>query len=260
MTKEQAIIRTVIVEDEKDSRDILQWLLQKCAPDVEVAAVCSSGLEALEQIPRLEPELVFLDIKMPFMDGFQLLEALPELDFNLVFTTAFDEFAIRAFEASALHYLLKPIQEEGLKEALKRVRKQRLQPGKSEQEQYKLLLAQAGGLRTGKLEKIAFPAFDSMSVVNIRDVIYCQADSNYSDVYMREGDKLCVSRTLKALEDTLEPLGFMRVHHSYLVNLAEISSFHRKEGGSLIMSNGHEVKVSRSRKDDLLNYLGSLSI
>ncbi len=258
MSIERNTIRAIIVEDEKDSRDYLQWLLDKHAPDVEVIAVCTSGLEALEVIPRLKPGLVFLDIKMPFMDGFQLLEALPELDFSLVFTTAFDEFAIRAFEASALHYLLKPIQEEGLKEALKRVRKQRLAYDPAEQ--YSLLLAQARALREGKLEKVAFPTFEGMAVASIRDIIYCQADSNYSIVHLRGGEKLCVSRTLKTLEDTLQPQGFMRVHNSYLANLAEIRSFQRQDGGSLIMSNGHEVKVSRSRRDGLLDYLSGLSI
>lgn len=258
MTTEQTIIRAIIVEDEQDSRDYLQWLLAKLAPDLEVIAVCGSGLEALEVIPRLKPDLVFLDIKMPYMDGFQLLEALPEINFSLVFTTAFDQFAIRAFEASALHYLLKPIAEEGLKEALKRARRQRLAPGSAEQ--YKLLLEQAGALRKGKLESVAFPTFDGISLINIRDVIYCQAAGNYSDIFLRGEEKLCVSRTLKVLEDTLEPLGFMRVHHSYLVNLAEISNYRRQEGGYLVMSNGDEVKVARSRRDDLLNYLGSLTL
>lgn len=258
MPNEQNTIRAIIVEDEKDSRDYLQWLLDKHAPDVAVIAVCTSGLQALEVIPRRKPDLVFLDIKMPFMDGFQLLEALPVLDFSLVFTTAFDEFAIRAFEASALHYLLKPIQEEGLKEAVRRVRKQRLSHDPAEQ--YQLLLAQARALQDGKLEKVAFPTFSGMEVASIRDIVYCQADSNYSVVYLRGGAKLCVSRTLKALEDTLQPQGFMRVHNSYLVNLAEISSFQKQDGGALIMSNGHEVKVSRSRRDGLLDYLSGLSI
>lgn len=254
--KNKPMLRAILVEDEEDSLDYLEWLIRQEAKDVEVVARCRNGMEGLEAITRLLPDVVFLDVDMPFMNGFEMLEALPGIDFRLIFTTAYDEFAIRAFKLSAVHYLLKPIQAGELAEALERVRK--ISPAAGAPPQF--LLEQAHALSKGKPEKIALPTTDGFSLLHIRDIIYCHADSNYTDINLRNEGKVCVSRTLGALEDALDGLGFMRVHHSFLVNLREITHFIRQQDGLLIMSNGDKVRVSRSRKQDLLDYLARISV
>ncbi|MCB0553100.1 MAG: response regulator [Phaeodactylibacter sp.] len=250
------MIRAILVEDETDSLDYLEWLIHQVSEDVEVVARCHSGLEGLEAIPRLQPDVVFLDVDMPFMNGFEMLEALPDMNFRLIFTTAYDEFAIRAFKLSAAHYLLKPIQAKDLADALSRVR----QVSVASDTSTRLLLEQTQALSQGSIEKIALPTFDGFTLVHIKDIVYCHADSNYTDLFFKTQEKLCVTRTLGAMEDALEGLGFMRVHHSFLVNIREIAKFIRHQDGLLIMSNGDEVRVSRSRKQELLDYLARISV
>ena len=241
------MIKAVIVEDEPLSADALASLLRSWCPVVKVEAICYAAADAVEMISIVQPELLFLDIEMPHRNGFELLEMLPERDFNIIFTTSYDQYAIQAFRVSALDYLLKPIDREELMAAVNKtvVRK----PSTLSLE---VLVEQ---LRQPNWQRIALPTFEGLQLVAAQDIIACIASSNYTLLHLKNGQMLTISRTLKEIEDMLEGAGFLRIHHSHLVQVNEISQYIRGDGGRVKMSNGLHMDVSKSRKEELLRRL-----
>jgi len=245
------MLRAIIVDDEPYSSESLNSLLKKYFPEVEVVAICGSGSEALKEIPLRNPDLVFLDIEMPHMNGFDLIEKLPAVHFDLIFTTSYDQYAIQAIRFSALDYLLKPVDREDLKNAIHRVltRKQHPQP-----QQLEILLQKLNKPANAHL-KIAIPTMEGLEMISVDSVINCESDSNYTIFRLKNKLKITASRTLKDIEEILEGHSFVRVHNSYLVNLNEIKRYVKGEGGYLVMSDGTHIDVSRTRKESLLQKL-----
>lgn len=242
------MIRALIIDDEEQSRDSLAAYLEKYCKNVELVGQGFNVADGLEKINTHKPNLVFLDVEMPDGNGFDLLESLDNVFFDVIFVTAYNDYAVKAFRFSALDYLLKPVEPEILKEAVKKVR---------ESNKSKYLPRQLNLLRDSKngFNKIALPVGDGIIFVNITDIIRCQSDRNYSVFHLKNGDRIMVSRTLKEYEEILTSLRFFRVHHSHLINMSFIKKYVRGEGGSVIMEDGYEVEVARRRKEKFLEAL-----
>ncbi len=245
------MIKAIIVDDEPYCCEVLSTLLEKYCPEVTVEAVCHSAAEAITAITNHPVQLVFLDIEMPHMNGFQLLEQLPHIDFDLIFTTSYDQYAIKAIKFSALDYLLKPIDRSELQVAVRKA-VSRLQHPLPQQLQ---ILLQKLHQPSHQVSQVALPTMEGLQLVPLDTIISCASSSNYTIISLKDKQKITVSRTLKEIEEMLEDTMFMRVHHSYLVNLNEIRKYIKGEGGNLIMSDGSSVDVSRSKKEGLLKKL-----
>jgi len=245
------MITAIIVDDEPYSCETLVTLLERYCPDVKVLDICYSAASALKSINEQKPQLLFLDIEMPHMNGFEMLEKLPEIDFELIFTTSYDQYAIKAIRFSALDYLLKPIDQDDLRKAVQKVANN---SNHASEQQIKILL-QKLNQPTIAVNKIAIPTMEGLQMIFVESIISCAADRNYTVIMLKNGQKIIASRTLKELEEVLEDYSFTRVHHSYLVNLNEVDKYIKGEGGYLLMSNGTNIDVSRSRKEFLLKKL-----
>lgn len=243
------MIRAVIIDDEPHAAQVLQILLEKHCPGVIVEAVCHAAKEADKLVRTIKPQLVFLDIEMPHMNGFELLEKLAPVNFQVIFTTSYDQYAIKAIRFSALDYLLKPVDPQELKAAVSK--SVAIVPGQLD------ILGEKMRQPPALSNRIALPTMEGLEMLPVDTILYCTANSNYTSLVLKDKQKLTVSRTLKEIEDMLEDYPFLRVHHSCLVNLHEIKKYIRGEGGTLLMSDGAELSVSRSRKDLLLKKLQS---
>ena len=244
-------LRAIIIDDERHSCDALQMLLDKCCTQVQVAAICHSANEGLKKIIELRPDLIFLDIEMPYMNGFQMLEQLPAINFEIIFTTSYDQYAITAFKFSALDYLLKPVDREELEKALQKVSK-KINPPVSQQLE---ILLQKINQPTLAIQRIALPTMQGLEFVPVESIISCSSSNNYTEFFLKDKKKLLVSRTLKETEDMLADHSFIRVHNSHIVNLNAITRYVKGEGGYLVMADGSTVDVSRSRKELLMQKL-----
>ncbi|MEO7293903.1 MAG: LytTR family DNA-binding domain-containing protein [Ginsengibacter sp.] len=245
------MIAAIIVDDERNSCEALQILLEDCCPEVQIVSICYSGEEALQKIIALKPQLIFLDIEMPNMNGFQLLEQLPKIDFELIFTTSYDQYAIKAIKFSALDYLLKPVDREELQKSVQKVLK-KVNGNISQQLE---ILLQKVNQPTIAVKRVALPTMQGLELVEINLIISCSANNNYTEFFLADKKKILVSRTLKETEEMLEDYAFLRIHNSHIVNLNEITRYVKGEGGYLIMSDGSTVDVSRSRKELLMQKL-----
>jgi two-component system, LytTR family, response regulator len=245
------MLKAIIIDDEPYCCEILAAMLQVDCPAVQIVAVCKNGEEGLAAIRELNPSLVFLDVEMPRMNGFQMLEQLPSIQFHLIFTTSYDQYALKAIRFSAIDYLLKPIDREELKKAVHKV-EQRIQIPVQQQLE---VLMQKLSQPSQRISKIALPTIDGLQMISIDTIIFCESDDNYTKLFLRNGKKLLVTRSLKEIEEMLEPYSFLRVHRSYLVNLNEIEKYIKGEGGYLMMSDGNNVDVSKQRKEALLQKL-----
>jgi len=245
------MINAIIVDDEPYCCEALSILLKRYCPQVEVTGSYHSGAKALEGIRAQPPQLLFLDIEMPRMNGFELLEKVKEVSFELIFTTSYDQYAIKAIRFSALDYLLKPIDREELQRSVTKVG-QRLQYPSPQQID---ILFQKLQSPAHLLNKIAIPTMEGLQMVTVDHIIHCASDSNYSILSLKNQQKVIASRTLKEIEELLEEYSFLRVHHSNLVNLNEVHKYVKGEGGYLVMSDGSSINVSRSRKEGLLKKL-----
>ncbi|MEX2234627.1 MAG: LytTR family DNA-binding domain-containing protein [Cyclobacteriaceae bacterium] len=245
------MITALVIDDEPYSCEALVELLTKYCPEVQVAKVCHSGAEALIAIKEHSPQLLFLDIEMPRMNGFELLEKAGEINFELIFTTSYDQYAIKAIRMSALDYLLKPIDRVELQKAVQKVKHRLVRP---QTQQIEMLLQKLSNPATPML-RIALPTMEGLQLVQIDSVICCTSDSNYTTFSLKGKEKIIVSKTLKEVEELLNEYSFLRVHHSSLVNLNEISKYVKGEGGYLVMSDASHVDVSRSRKEMLMRKL-----
>ncbi|PHN06500.1 LytR/AlgR family response regulator transcription factor [Flavilitoribacter nigricans] len=240
------MVKAIIVEDEANNRENLRLALASYCPEVEVIGEADSALTALDLIRNTSPELVFLDIAMPLGSGFDLLESLPEIRFDIIFVTAYDQYALRAIKFAAVDYLLKPINVLELKKAVGRVLVKR--ENTKENERLAVLLHNL----QKQDQKIALPQSDHIAFVPVNSIIRCRGDRNYTHFYFKDGTTLLVSRTLKEFTDLLEGNQFYRVHQSHLVNLDCIRKYSKRDGGTLITTDNEKIPVARARKDQLL--------
>ncbi len=244
-------ITALIIDDEFQSRNYLSKLMLMTAPEVKLLGQAASGDEAFTAINDLNPQIVFLDIMLGNETGFDLLQRYPQLPFEVIFTTAFNEYAIRAFKFNALDYLLKPIDREELQRAVQKVIQRLHYPLPQQLE----ILLQKVYQPVSSIQKIALPTMEGLQMIAVNSIISCASDSNYTVFLLKNKQKLIVSRTLKEIEEMLEEYFFLRVHHSHLVNLNEVNKYIKGEGGYLIMSDDSAIDVSRSRKETLLKKL-----
>lgn len=236
-------INAFIVEDEPNSRDLLAGLLEEYCPDVKVTGHAASVNEAYMRCGILKPDLVFLDVELAGENAFHLLSRYEKVPFRVIFVTSYHHYAIQAIRFAALDYILKPVVIEDLQQA---VRRYRTTPRPSD-ERLKLPIHPRGQ------DIIALPVWDGYECVHLREIIYCEASSNYTSYHLIGGRKLVISRTLKESELVLRDAGFLRIHSSFLVNVTHIKRFLKSAGGSVLMSNGEELSISPKRKDELLN-------
>jgi two-component system LytT family response regulator len=245
------MIKAILIDDELHCLDTLSILIEEYCPEVQIVEKCQSGKAGIEAIKKSNPDVVFLDIQMPGMTGFQLLEQLGQIQFGIVFTTSFDQYAIKAIHFSALDYLLKPVAAKDLIAAVRRVQRQIKFPAS---EQFEMLYARLQHKLTA-FQKIAIPTLEGFELVPVEQIIFCEADDNYTHLLLKGKKEVIASRTLKEVEEQLRDFSsFVRVHHSFMVNINEVTKYVRGEGGYLMMSDGSTVNVSRSRKEALLKY------
>lgn len=245
------MIRTVIVDDEDQGREALEVLLKQYCPQVKLLAAAPSVEEAIAIIHYEKPDLVFLDIEMPVGNGFDVLEHTRDLDFNVVFTTAYDHYAFKAFKFSAIDYLLKPIDIQELITAVSKVQERAPRWNKEifNTEVSKLL----AGMISNKSKKIQVPTADNRILfLESADIIRLKADGNYTHIYYKDGKTYMVAKTLKEYENTLGEDLFFRIHHAHLININYISAYHK--GDSMVtMTDGSNVVVSSRRKKEFLS-------
>jgi two-component system LytT family response regulator len=229
------MIKAVIIEDEKNSREILEWQLNKHCPQVKVLSFFGSSAEAVEQIHRIAPQLVFLDIQMPEINGFEFLQKVNPIDFEVVFTTAHNEYAVKAFKYSAIDYLLKPVDAVELRAAVEKVEHK--------------INSRLPALPSPK--RMALTTTNSLIFIDPEDILFCEGQSNYTNFHLRANNKkILVSRTLKEIEEMLIPYNFFRIHNSFVINMKHVKEYVRGAGGYVIMANDAHLTVSRGRKDD----------
>ena len=237
-------LRAIIVEDEETSREILRNYLNKYCPSVTLLGEAANVEEALVLIRNNELDLVFLDVEMPYGNAFDLLDKVGDRQFETVFVTAYDHYAIDALNAHASYYLLKPISIDKLIEAVDYV-------AEIKEKENSLQNVVLQPKNSGISGKITIPQQQGFEVLEINKILYCQADDNYTQIFLEQGKKL-VSKTLKYFEEILAENGFARVHKSYLVNVNAIVEYRKGKGGSVVLSNGKQIMVSPSRKKKLL--------
>ena len=245
------MVRTIIIDDESHPRDYLEKLLLRYFPNrFIILAKCSHVDEALLMIDKFKPELVFLDIQMHEKDGFELLKLLPKIDFDIIFTTAHSNYAIEAIRWSALDYLLKPINHIELASALKRFEKKNL--NKIEFDKIKLLLSNLDSGDSAH-SKVAFPLDTGYKLVKSNTIVYCESDVNYTTVYLLDGSKFILSKTLKKIEELLSDDIFLRVHKSYLVNINHVVHYHKNQELMIELINGKKVPLAIRKKNEILS-------
>lgn len=243
------MIKSIIVDDEQNALEMMEWLIKTYTPQVQVLAMCNSAEQGIEAINKYKPDIVFLDIEMPKMNGFDMLEQLDPLFFEVVFCTAYDQFALKAFKYSALNYLLKPVDPDDLKATIKRLEDKKSIPTR---EQLTLLLQNIQSRDKHTPQRIALTTNDGLIFVATSDIIYCEAESNYTNVILANGKKILVSKVLKEIDEALSGADFYRVHSSYLININHIKKFVRSDGGYIIMDNEANINISRSRRQEFM--------
>ena len=246
------MIKAIIIDDEQHCIDSLATDIEKYCNNVEVIGKCSSAKEGILAIKKYKPPLIFLDVEMPWMNGFEMLEMLDHIDFCIIFTTAYDKFAAKAFRISAVDYLLKPIDAEDLKAAVYKAEEK--------------ILSSAGVINIQNLlhninqpaqnQKIALPSRNGYEFVQVSSILYCSAEGAYCKVVFSDKHSLLISKTLGDIEEMLPAEFFIRIHHSTIVNLNAVTHYIRTDGGYVVMNTDEKLMVSKARKDALLERLG----
>jgi two-component system LytT family response regulator len=246
------MLKAILIDDEPDCIRLLALQLKEHCPQVQVVGQFTNSADGLQAIRALEPDVVFLDIEMPEMNGFTLLESLGEITFSLIFVTAYNEFALKAFRFSALDYLLKPLDPQELQEAIQKAEKR----SRIDQRQIDLLRLQLHGGQHP--QKIAVPYQSGIVFVDLKDIVYCEAESNYTKVFLTTGKNYLLSRTLRDVQEVLEERNFLRVHRQYLVNLDHIRMYHKGEAAYLVMHGDINIPVAKNQKERLVQKFGWL--
>jgi len=249
------MIRTIIIEDEPVSREMLTLMLQRYKDDIEIIDTCSNPTDGIESIAKHEPDLIFLDIQMPKMNGFDMLKKIPSINFEVIFTTAFDQYAINAIRISALDYLLKPVDDEDLAVAINKC-KERLQskkPGKQFENLFNNLS------NKNPLDKtLALAASDGISFVKMCDILRVEANGRYAKFFLLNKETILISKTLGDFEEILSANQFFRIHDSSIINLNHVKKYIRGDGGTVILSDNTELDVARRRKEDFIKLIPKL--
>tara|TARA_R110002049_G_scaffold293731_2_gene478965 strand:- start:11104 stop:11838 length:735 start_codon:yes stop_codon:yes gene_type:complete len=240
-------LTAIIVEDEETSREILKKYLKKYCPNVSILGEAENVDQALVLIRNNELDLVFLDVEMPYGNAFDLLDKVGDINFETIFVTAYNHYAIDALNAHASYYLMKPISIDELIKAVDYVTEIKT---KEDALQDQVLVPKLNSIEG----KITIPTKSGFEIINTADILYCKADDNYTEIYLSTNKKKLVSKTLKYFEDALNGGNFARVHKSYLINVNEIVKYNKGKGGNVELSNGKEIMVSASKKSDLLSY------
>jgi two-component system LytT family response regulator len=247
------MIKTIIVDDEQHCIDRLKDLLQTgYANSVDLAGSFRSVAEGYKAMNEIRPELIFLDVQIHEKTGFDLLREIGRTDFEVIFTTAYDKFAVQAFKFSALDFLLKPVDRDDLKLAMDKYYARRKKDTENKSLEVLLHNIKPQGGFPGR---IMVPTSSGFEIFDVADIIRCESDINYTTIYLKNKQKLVVAKTLKEFEEMLMEHRFFRIHNSHLVNLAYIKSYNRGKGGSVTLTDGMELEVSTRRKDDFLKKL-----
>ena len=248
------MLHAIIIDDEPNAVGLLALRLSQHCPQIEVVASCTNSHKGVEAILDYRPDVVFLDIEMPQMNGFQVLEAVAGIPFALVFVTAYDKFALKAFRYSAVDYLLKPIDTQELIQAVRRVEKQQA----TGSEQIEHLKNQLVSPSKTLPDRIALPYQNGVAFVDLKDILYCESDDNYTKFYTVDGQHHLATKSLREIQELLEERDFLRVHRQFLINLSHIKKFVKGEGSYVVMSNQQSIPVSRAQKDRLMERFGWL--
>ncbi|HRH50217.1 MAG TPA: LytTR family DNA-binding domain-containing protein [Panacibacter sp.] len=246
------MIKAILVDDEKNALEMLEWQLHNYCPQVAIAAICNSADSGIEAIEQHKPSLVFLDIEMPKKNGFELVQSFINPSFDVIFTTAYNQFALKAFRFAALDYLLKPIDADDLVAAVKRYEKKMLHSNFKQQLD---ILMQQYNQPNILPEKISFATQQAIHFIKPAIIVHCESDSNYTTLHFIDKSKMVVSKTLKEVEEMLVHYHFYRIHHSFIINLKQVNRYVKTDGGAIEMTNGAQLPISRQRKDELMNIL-----
>ncbi len=243
------IITALIVDDEQDSRELLRSYVTKYCKDIKIIGESENIIKAQDQIKSLSPQLLFLDIEMPHGNAFDLLEQVDVVDFEVIFITAFSQYAIKAFNLSAAHYLLKPLSIEQLQDAVVTVRK-----NINQKNGYERMQALIHNTRQDNSQdrKLVLPLMEGFDVVKMSDILYCVAEDNFTVFYYNDGSNQMICRSLKFYDGVLSDYGFCRIHRSYMINLHYLKRYNKGKGGSVILENGKELSVATTRKSELM--------
>jgi two-component system LytT family response regulator len=247
------MINAIIIDDEQHCIDRLSGLLKEyCSDAVQLAGVYSSVPDGLAALRRQSPDLVFLDVMIQDETGFDLLQLLPAIPFDIIFTTAFEKYAVQAFKFSAIDYLLKPIDPADLRQAvdkLARKKEQKEWPDKLDTLLHNLKTIE------GNSKRIGIPTINGFTFLQVNDIVRCQSEINYTTLFLKDRQKITVAKTLKEFEELLSDYNFYRVHNSHLINLACIKNYNKGKGGFVLMSDNSEIEVSTRRKEEFLKKL-----
>ncbi|MEM7163065.1 MAG: LytTR family DNA-binding domain-containing protein [Bacteroidota bacterium] len=242
------LLKAVIIDDELHCIETLEWQIENTCSNVEIIRKFESPVEGLKFLMYHEIDLLFLDIEMPMLNGFELLHALKEPNFGLIFTTAYDEFAIKAIKHQAIDYLLKPIDRIELKKAVEMAWQQKTKL----QEKLNDLIKKMGIIQSSK---IAIPSGEGINLVYANEILRCESEDNYTYVHLVNGEKYLLSKTLKEMEQQLKDYSFIRLHQSHLVNYNFIKKYIKGSGGRVVLNEGTEIPVSRRKKAELLDVI-----
>ncbi len=240
------MIKAVLVDDEKLATETLQLQLKKLRKDIEIVAVFNDSTKALAEIPKLDFQVLFLDIEMPRLSGFELLSKLMPFQFDVIFVTAYNQYALEAFKYNAISYCLKPVDDVDLQKAIENW-EQKQQPT-MQKEQFENFFA-AYQIANATSQKVALPTTDGYQFIPVQNIVRCQSQDNYTHFILNSKESLLICRTLKEVEKILARRGFLRIHQSHLINPAYLKKYSRSDGGSVGMDNGDELPVSPQRKD-----------
>ena len=245
-------LKAILVDDELNSLQNLQFKIQEYCSSIKVVAQTQNPEEAIRLIQQYKPDVIFLDIEMPRMSGFKMLEQIPEVDFEVIFITAYNHYAINAIRISAFDYLVKPVAIEDLQHTVERLGNFSIKKTRERAELLKKNLANP----KSQEDNIAIPTNDGLEFIQIKQIIRIESSSNYSKIVLQEGRHLLVTRQLKDFEELLQDYRFYRVHHSHLINLNFIAKYVRGDGGQITMRNGDTLDVSRRKKEVFLKLIG----